>query len=136
MVKRVFVATAGILLAVGLLSVPAGAAHKSAPTVGCTISVATQTDATGQLNGTVTVNGWGLSAGKQVTMWYSVPSMAGFLNVDTVAADGTIHDVSSTTYSGAWLGSSWTYTAQIWSSSTGVIGKGSPLGSCSTTVSL
>jgi hypothetical protein len=69
-------------------------------------------------------------------MWYSVPNMAGFLNIDGVAADGTTQDVSNTSYTGAWVGHSWTYTAQIWGSSTGVIGKGSPLATCSTTITL
>lgn len=136
MVKRVAVATAGILAAVVLLAGPVGAAHKSLSAVGCSIGVVTQTDALGQVNGVITVNGLGLSPGKQVTMWYSVPNMSGFLNIDAVAADGTIQDVSYTTYAGAWLGSTWTYTAQIWPSSTGAIGKGSPLASCSTTTSL
>ncbi len=136
MVKRIAVMSVGVLAAVTLLTGPAGAARKSSPTVGCTISVATGTNAQGLETGVVTVNGSGLTAGKQVTMWYSVPNMAGFLNVDTVAADGTIQDVSYTSYAGAWLGSSWTYTAQIWSSSTGDFGHGSPLASCTTTVSL
>ncbi len=136
MVKRVAGAAVCIIAAVALLSGTAGAAHKSSSAVGCSISVGEQTNSFGQETGVISVIGWGLSPGKSVTMWYSVPNMAGFLNVDTVAADGTIQDVSYTTYIGTWLGSTWTYTAQIWQSSTGVIGKGSPLSSCSVTTSL
>jgi hypothetical protein len=136
MVKRVAVTTAGILAAVVLLAGPVGAARKAPTNVGCSISVAVQPTTLGYDTGVITVNGWGLTAGKQVTMWYSVPNMGGFLGIDNVAADGTTQDVSYTSYSGAWLGSSWTYTAQIWASSTGSFGKGSPLASCTTTISL
>jgi len=136
MVKKVALAAAVVAAYSAALAGAAGAAHHNSSTVGCTISVSTYSDPVSGTAGTITVNGTGLAPGHQVSMWYSVPNMAGFLNIDTVAADGTIHDVSYTNYSGSWMGATWTYTAQIWSSSTGDIGKGSPLATCSTSVSL
>jgi hypothetical protein len=136
MVKRIVLASAVVAASLGLAAGSASASHHQSSIGGCTINVAVGGSASTLETGQITVNAWGLTAGKRVSMWYSVPNMAGFLDIVTVASDGTIQDVSNTSYSGSWLGQSWTYNAQIWSSSTGDIGKGSPLFSCSTSISL